>query len=659
MTIYSISDFSFNIGSTTISQQYVPLVNEDVPWGINSTYIYKAPTLRDQFNVINKHLVIENKCLSGNIIFKTQGTEKIIINDLSVGTINGLPYNGSGSGVGLTANSVNSSHIIDGSILGTDISGATITGSNIADGTITSSNILNGTILGTDISGATITGSNIALETITSANILNGTILETDISNNAITFDKLAVDSVGNTRIINGAVTHEKLSSYCVESDNIAGATITSSNIAGATIQGSNIASATIQGSNIAVGTITSSNIADGTILGTDISGATITGSKIASATIQGSNIAVGTITSSNIADGTILGTDISGATIQGSNIASATIQGSNIAVGTITSSNIADGTILGTDISGATITGSKIAVGTITSSNIADGTILGTDISNQTITGANIQDDTITQSKLAAAFLFRISNLEYPGFYGSLRIQNSNLSAAGTYITFTLQSTNIAGVLNLLGSTTLTPNQHVDVPILIKDRLLNQSTSIQMIYSSDSTTITPSVQTGVSVTTPIVSPNIYFSVLPAYIHNGTIQVSLTLAAPPPPVTPTITYTGTYDTGNWPNRVFNDTNTAPYGAPAGIYFSAEANMPLPLNLTFPAGSARVRLVTSPSVNWLSNLPDFIPTAGQTSANITINKVSPGLYDSQTTLQLLLNTNTNSSYNFLVTAHYEL
>ena len=579
MTIYSISDFSFNIGSTTISQQYVPLVNEDVPWGINSTYIYKAPTLRDQFNVINKHLVIENKCLSGNIIFKTQGTEKIIINDLSVGTINGLPYNGSGSGVGLTANSVNSSHIIDGSILGTDISGATITGSNIADGTITSSNILNGTILGTDISGATITGSNIALETITSANILNGTILETDISNNAITFDKLAVDSVGNTRIINGAVTHEKLSSYCVESDNIAGATITSSNIAGATIQGSNIASATIQGSNIAVGTITSSNIADGTILGTDISG--------------------------------------------------------------------------------ATITGSKIAVGTITSSNIADGTILGTDISNQTITGANIQDDTITQSKLAAAFLFRISNLEYPGFYGSLRIQNSNLSAAGTYITFTLQSTNIAGVLNLLGSTTLTPNQHVDVPILIKDRLLNQSTSIQMIYSSDSTTITPSVQTGVSVTTPIVSPNIYFSVLPAYIHNGTIQVSLTLAAPPPPVTPTITYTGTYDTGNWPNRVFNDTNTAPYGAPAGIYFSAEANMPLPLNLTFPAGSARVRLVTSPSVNWLSNLPDFIPTAGQTSANITINKVSPGLYDSQTTLQLLLNTNTNSSYNFLVTAHYEL
>ena len=153
MTIYSISDVSFNIGSTTISQQYVPLVNEDVPWGINSTYIYKAPTLRDQFNVINKHLVIENQCLSGNIIFKTQGTGKIIINDLSVGTINGVPYSGSGSGsgVGLTANSVNSSHIqdgaitsahiVDGTILGSDISNEAITQYKIADGAIVRSKL--------------------------------------------------------------------------------------------------------------------------------------------------------------------------------------------------------------------------------------------------------------------------------------------------------------------------------------------------------------------------------------------------------------------------------------------------------------------------------------------------------------------------------------
>lgn len=182
MTSYSISGFSFNIGSTTISQQYVPLVNEDVPWGINSTYIYKAPTLRDQFNVTNKHLVIENKCLSGNIIFKTQGTEKIIINDLSVGTINGLPYNGSGSGVGLTANSVNSSHIIDGSILGTDISVGTITTSNIADNTITKEKLQGNCIVTSKIADNTIIDLHLQGSCVTNTKIQDGAVTQSKLS---------------------------------------------------------------------------------------------------------------------------------------------------------------------------------------------------------------------------------------------------------------------------------------------------------------------------------------------------------------------------------------------------------------------------------------------------------------------------------------------
>lgn len=121
---------------------------------------------------------------------------------------------------------------------------------------VDSSHIINGSILSTDICNNTITGSNIAVGTITSSNILNGTILETDISNHAITFDKLAYNSVGNTRIINGAVTHEKLSSNCVQSHNIVDGTILGTDICGATITSSNIANETIVGDNIANDTI-------------------------------------------------------------------------------------------------------------------------------------------------------------------------------------------------------------------------------------------------------------------------------------------------------------------------------------------------------------------------------------------------------------------
>ena len=119
-------------------------------------------------------------------------------------------------------------------------------GGELTADSIDSSHIINGSILSTDICN----------NTITSSNILNGTILETDISNHAITFDKLAYNSVGNTRIINGAVTHEKLSSNCVQSHNIVDGTITGTDIASATITGSNIANETIVGDNIANDTI-------------------------------------------------------------------------------------------------------------------------------------------------------------------------------------------------------------------------------------------------------------------------------------------------------------------------------------------------------------------------------------------------------------------
>jgi len=61
------------------------------------------------------------------------GLATIELNNLSAAAIASL----SGGGGGLTANSVNSSHIINGTIGTVDISDNAITGSKIADGTIT------------------------------------------------------------------------------------------------------------------------------------------------------------------------------------------------------------------------------------------------------------------------------------------------------------------------------------------------------------------------------------------------------------------------------------------------------------------------------------------------------------------------------------------
>ena len=63
---------------------------------------------------------------------------------------------GGGGGGELTADSIDSSHIINGSILSTDICNNTITGTDIASATITGSNIANETIVGDNIANDTI-----------------------------------------------------------------------------------------------------------------------------------------------------------------------------------------------------------------------------------------------------------------------------------------------------------------------------------------------------------------------------------------------------------------------------------------------------------------------------------------------------------------------
>jgi hypothetical protein len=254
MSNYDISYFNISIDNSNIVQEYVQSFNTNVPWGLNATYIYKdqETALAPQFNRTNKHLVIENKIESGNIILKTQASgrtiiqdkldvkeirfnstdlkpfiynvnetiivkgdltvsggfminsnisggsiinstiktttanirdlsvdyiaitgnieplsnntsnfgslsktwSKIFVYDLSVSRINGQPYEFGVSG-GLTTNSVNSSHIINGSILGTDISSRTITGSNIALSTIELSNLTANAISSLNIAGLT------------------------------------------------------------------------------------------------------------------------------------------------------------------------------------------------------------------------------------------------------------------------------------------------------------------------------------------------------------------------------------------------------------------------------------------------------------------------------------------------------------------------
>ena len=293
-------------------------------------------------------------------------------------------------------------------------------------------------------------------------------------------------------------------------------------------IDSSNLIDRTIKGIDIGLGTIELNNLSASAIASLGGGGLTqnsVNSSHIINGTIGTEDISDNAITSNKIADGSIIETKLGALAVTHDKIDALAVTEAKINTGAVTNTKLGALAVTHDKIDALAITEAKIQPLAVSIGKLS--TEVQTKLNNPVIA-----DGSIAEIKLATAFLNRIYNLEYPGFYGSLKIQNSNTSGAGSTITFTLNSQTLAGAIQLLGSTTLTVNQHIDVPILIQNRLLNKDTLFNIVYSTTSSTITSTIPTGVSVTTPIVSPNIYFSVLPAYIHNGTIQLGIVLPAP-------------------------------------------------------------------------------------------------------------------------------
>jgi hypothetical protein len=139
------------------------------------------------------------------------------------------------------------------------------------------------------------------------------------------------------------------------------------------------------------------------------------------------------------------------------------------------------------------TSSGGALTENSVSSSNIINGTITGSDIADGTITQAKLHPDI---QLLLAEFQQRIFNLEFPGFYGNLRIKNDNSSDTGATMTITVQSeyfdepTGNTVISEILASTVITRNHHVDIPITIDDRLINETTPLRMYYVINKDTI-------------------------------------------------------------------------------------------------------------------------------------------------------------------------
>ena len=248
MTNYVVNyfDITESDGITDISQQYVPALREDVPWGINSTYIYKETTLAQQFESTNKHLVIENKTANGNIILKTQAYGRTIIQDkldvkevrfnnplTTTTAFSPFMYN-IGSTIyidgGLTVSGGNFNLFKGTSQETSQLNDTKINNPEINSGTLSGGEIIGALIRNSTISGGSINGNIIITDSITTNKILDFNITASKLATNSVSTIKIADNAITNSKIADLTIANSKYGYKSITNDKIADGTISNAN---------------------------------------------------------------------------------------------------------------------------------------------------------------------------------------------------------------------------------------------------------------------------------------------------------------------------------------------------------------------------------------------------------------------------------------------
>ena len=229
-------------------------------------------------------------------------------------------------------------------------------------------------------------------------------------------------------------------------------------------------------------------------------------------------------------------------------------------------------------------------------------------------------------------------------GWYGEFIIYNGY---GGTQsITMTVDADTNGTIVGLHAPRTLQPDEFYVISVSQQNRLTSPSTLIKVTYTvAGGGIIATNYFSGLTLTNS--SSSIYnLTVDSGFINGQNIDWELVTEPLPPPVAPSITYTGNY------------TNDFPYimSVNGGLGMHAYNNRAFPFNLTFPAGTTRVRL-TSP-VNFIVSIVDFVPTTTQTSALVSINKINPGQYYSEFYIKLVLNNEVGYSAQYFIAVYEE-
>uniref|UniRef100_A0A6C0DXK5 Phage tail collar domain-containing protein n=1 Tax=viral metagenome TaxID=1070528 RepID=A0A6C0DXK5_9ZZZZ len=472
--IYDISYFEYSLDNSTKQLQYVSLTNSLIPWGINTTYIYKNDVMSPQFNANNNDLVIENR--TNNIVLKTPSSKKTIIeNGLSVDTlyIKSKNIEDSNSSVPYITNTNNAITVVGSFTISGDFN---IRQDINSTGSFANSNITNSTIEDCTIIGGFIRDISIINVKINSSDFIGGSIINTNFTGGSLNVNNGSIRTCTiencnfqgtSSSIICPNIYNSTLTGSSIVNCNLTEGSISCRNIFNSTLTGSSIVNCDLTGGSISCRNITNSIARDISITLFSLSGGTLTNANISRSTasdisINNYTLSSGTLTNANISrsrasDISISLFSLSGGTLTFANISRSTasdisINNYTLSGGTIIASNIGcnDFGVFNVPKRGAFTNISVLNNGIL---DISQGTIRAKTISGDTISGTTISGGTISATTIFANSISGSAIRITPNAVSGTRVININTGNVNTSNGIAINNVSVATTQHIINA--------------------------------------------------------------------------------------------------------------------------------------------------------------------------------------------------------------
>ena len=195
--------------------------------------------------------------LDGTVNTATQASITTCANLTTVGTIGTGVWQGTPIALDyIAANAINSSKIVDGSIVAGDLASNAVTTVKITDLNVTTAKL----------EDDAVTADKLAASAVVTASIVNGSVTTDKLGADAVTAAKLADDAVVTANIVDGNVTTDKLDADAVTAAKLADDAVVTASIVDDAVTSAKIADGTIATANIADAAVATAKIADNAV---------------------------------------------------------------------------------------------------------------------------------------------------------------------------------------------------------------------------------------------------------------------------------------------------------------------------------------------------------------------------------------------------------